>query len=265
MKLNINYSSQDNLLTRELSILSEVVAQTQAAEEVVTWSFGSDLAKNRLLVSLLKVFKDSEPQKIDCPQLDQIAGFSTFKLNPEIANKHVKEIEAGIAAEPLFPSVLKVPLSYLLDELVCNMQQHSGCTEGSIFVGINPHSNCLDVIVADHGITIYGSYVNAGKYLEYVSENPAEALSLAKDGFSTKNRPDAENRGYGISSNARMVVEGLNGSFSIISGSAVYLYTQKTGQQIIGSSDYFEWGGTTVIARIPLEIPPHFSFYDYIS
>lgn len=265
MKLNISYSPQDNLLSKELSILSEVVSQTQAAEEPVTLSFGSEIFENRLLVSLLRVFKDSEPNRIDCPLLNQIAGFSTFELDSEIANKHVKEIEARLVEDTLFPSALKVPLSYLLDELVCNMQQHSGCTEGSIFAGINRQTNSLDVIVADHGITIYGSYINSGKYLEYISDGPAEALSLAKDGFSTKNRPDAENRGYGISSNARMIVEGLNGSFSIISGSAVYLYSRKTGQQIIGSSDYFEWSGTTVIARIPLEIPSHFSFYEYIS
>ena len=56
MKLNISYSPQDNLLTRELSILSEVVAQTQAAEEVVTWSFESDLAENRLCSLIAKGF-----------------------------------------------------------------------------------------------------------------------------------------------------------------------------------------------------------------
>lgn len=87
MKLNICFSPQDNLLTRELSLLSEVVAQSQAAEDVVTWSLDSNLADNRLLASLLKVFRDSDPKKIICPQLDQIAGFSTFKLKPEIANK----------------------------------------------------------------------------------------------------------------------------------------------------------------------------------
>lgn len=264
MKFDLSKASEIQI-AKDLALLSEVVARTQVTKEPVIWEFDGAIEDHSILAALLVLFKESSSKKIISQELDSNTDILRFNLNSEEANNSVKQVEANISADSLFPTILKVPLSYLLDELVCNMQQHSGCKEGCIFAKINHKDNTLDILIADNGITIYGSYVNAGRYLEFIGESSAEALNLAKDGYSTKNRPNAENRGYGISSNAKMVVKGLHGCFSIISGAAVYHYTEQAGHQIIGSADFFEWNGTAVIARIPLNVPKDFSFYDYIA
>jgi len=49
--------------------------------------------------------------------------------------------------------------------------------------------------------------------IEEIGDNEAEALKFANEGYSTKNLPEAENRGFGISSTKSMIVEGLGGAF----------------------------------------------------
>lgn len=52
-----------------------------------------------------------------------------------------------------------------------------------------------------------------------------EAIKAANRGISSKNLPDAENRGYGIQTSKRMLVEGLGGQYLMISGGCLYLKT----------------------------------------
>ena len=52
---------------------------------------------------------------------------------------------------------LNSPLSYLLDELICNIQQHAHVDKGYAFIGYDFETKSIEVIVADTGITIYGS------------------------------------------------------------------------------------------------------------
>lgn len=86
----------------------------------------------------------------------------------------------------------------------------------------------------------------------------------AKDGYSTKNRPDAENRGYGISSNVKMITEGLDGTFAILSGNALMINLNGT-MQVASLPEDIEWQGTCVVIRIPIDPDRTFNLYDYIS
>lgn len=105
------------------------------------------------------------------------------------------------------------PLSYLLGELIDNMNEHSQGKHGYIFSQYLKKEDCIDLVLADDGITVLGSYVKAQKFLDEINGNDAEALRLANEGKSTKNLPNAENRGYGISSSKEMLSDGLHGSF----------------------------------------------------
>ena len=121
----------------------------------------------------------------------------------------------------------------------------------------------IDIALADNGITIFGSYVRAQRYLDLIGNSDAQALYYAKEGYSTKDLPNAENRGYGLSSNIKMIVEGLQGQFSIISGNALSIFdNQET--IVIELPEDIDWNGTLIIARIPLNIPNDFSIYTYI-
>ena len=89
-----------------------------------------------------------------------------------------------------------------------------------------------------------------------------ESISLAKNGYSTKDRPFAENRGFGISTNLKIVTDVLGGTFSIYSGKALYIKDKQSVKMIDLPYDV-EWNGTIVIARVPLP-PASFNMYNYI-
>lgn len=158
---------------------------------------------------------------------------------------------------------LKAAMSYFVSELVCNVEQHAGVKQGFGLVHYNAKSNRLLVGIADGGVSIYGSYVRAQKYLLEVGDSDAQALYLAQNGYSTKNLPNAENRGYGISTNSRMIVEGLGGTFTILSGNALF-YHSTAGKRIFALPEDLVWPGTMVLADIPVE-EKKFSLYDYIG
>lgn len=159
---------------------------------------------------------------------------------------------------------LNTPITYLLDELVCNIQQHAHVDKGHIFLGYNQDLNSIDIVIADFGITIYGSYVAAQKHLDKLGDSDADALNLAQNGYSVKNLPDTENRGYGISSNMSMVVDGLSGEFAVLSGNAFLLHS-KQSKKILSLPPEIDFKGTMVIVRIPDKISNNFDLYKYIG
>ena len=118
------------------------------------------------------------------------------------------------------------------------------------------------IVIADRGRTVYGSYVHTGKYWDEVSGDEAKALQIANEGFSTKDRPGAEHRGYGISSSREIVVNGFGGAFFMLSGTAFFRHTDKA-VDATNIPEAFRWDGTVVLIRLPLMIPEGFNIYEY--
>jgi len=75
-------------------------------------------------------------------------------------------------------------------------------------------------------------------------------MKAANSGISTKNLPDAENRGYGIITSKKMLVDGLSGNFVMLSGNALFLKS-KSVDQFSALPDIATWKGTIVAMRIP--------------
>lgn len=122
----------------------------------------------------------------------------------------------------------------------------------------------LYICLADTGITIYGSYINSGKYKNLISDKEADTLKLAVEGYSTKNKPNAESRGYGISTNIEMITDGLGGGFFIMSGGA--FYRNENGRSTyVNLPDDISWDGTIILVRIPLEVNEGFNYMKYIE
>lgn len=155
------------------------------------------------------------------------------------------------------------PLSYLISELVCNIQQHSESKYGYIYTQYLKGDNSLNICIADNGITIFGSYVKNGRYIDMINFSEANAIRLANEGYSTKNLPDAENRGYGISSSKRMIVDGLGGDFFMLSGGAFHRH-DRYGSSYIDLPESISWDGTIILIRIPLTIKPDFNYLKYL-
>lgn len=159
---------------------------------------------------------------------------------------------------------LNAPLTYLLDELICNIQQHAKTDKGYVYLSYNEGADAVEIVIADYGITIYGSYVAAQKHLDKLGDSDAEALNLAQKGYSVKNLPETENRGYGISSNIKMVVDGLHGEFAALSGNALLLQ-MATNRKILALPPEIDFKGTMIMVRIPAQVPDKFNMYDYMS
>lgn len=157
-------------------------------------------------------------------------------------------------------------MSYLLSELICNIQEHSHASLGFLSILCPEEDDCVSICIADNGITVHGSYIDSAKheYARLIGHDHAEALRYSTKGISTKNRPDNESRGYGISTNLKMVVNGLNGSFSIMSGNAFYR-RDIDSEQLINLPFGMNWDGTVVMVNIPLEQTANFNVYDYIE
>ena len=161
-------------------------------------------------------------------------------------------------------NMLNSPLTYLFDELICNIQQHAQVDKGYAYAEFNPATNTINIIIADWGVTIYGSYVAAQKHLDKLGNSDAEALNLAQNGYSVKNLPNAENRGYGISSNINMIVNGLHGEFATLSGNALMLHSAGK-RQILDLPSEVDFKGTMVLVSFPIDVPNDFNLYKYTS
>ncbi|MBD5290046.1 MAG: hypothetical protein HDS26_05100 [Bacteroides sp.] len=157
-------------------------------------------------------------------------------------------------------------IAYLMSELICNIQEHSGASHGFITIQCPDSDNAIYICIADNGITIQGSYLRAAKSAlsRLIGSDPAEALKYATRGISTKDRPDNESRGYGISTNLAMIVNGLKGSFYVLSGQ-VFFRSDQWGEQFVNLSDEMNWDGTLICVRIPLKQDRDLNVYDYIE
>jgi low affinity Fe/Cu permease len=187
------------------------------------------------------------------------------KINLNDSNEINRKIDENIASLcSLNDNIKKIKqsISYFLSEITDNMQQHADTDFGYIYTKHNDIDNQIEIILADGGMSIYGSYIKANKFIENIENSDILAVGIAKDGYSTKDRPEAENRGYGLSSNIKMINKGLNGDFAIMSGNALYI---SSIDKLIELPEQLDWKGTLVLAIIPTDIPSTFSFYDYIK
>ena len=192
-------------------------------------------------------------------------GVVTFALDDDSTAKVIEELKGQLRFYiPDVLNSLNMPLTYLLDELICNIQQHAQTDKGYAFLMYNKAARTIEIVIADFGITIYGSYVAAQKHLDKLGDSDAEALNLAQNGYSVKNLPDTENRGYGISSNMKMVVDGLHGEFAVLSGNALMLQAANN-RKILALPSEIDFKGTMIMVRIPAEVPDGFNLYDYMS
>lgn len=157
-------------------------------------------------------------------------------------------------------------LSYLISELICNIQEHSHSSYGYLMMQCPDIDDCITICIADNGISIHGSFQDKGReeYMRLIGSDHAEALRYSIKGISTKNLPGNESRGYGLSTNLDMVVNGLSGQFLLISGNAFYR-ADAEGEQFINLPTGMNWDGTIIMVRIPLKQNNNFNVYKYIE
>lgn len=151
-------------------------------------------------------------------------------------------------------------LKYMISETIDNITEHSDSDRGFICAQAYPSKGYLDICMADRGVTLLGSYQ---KLVDNEIESDIEAIKAANRGLSSKNLPDAENRGYGIYTSKKMLINGLGGQYMIMSGGAVYMKSRDVDGFFTLPRD-LRWNGTVVALRIPYQAP-QFNYINYIE
>lgn len=151
-------------------------------------------------------------------------------------------------------------LKYLIGELVDNISEHAKSDRAYIFTQAYPYKKYLDLCIADTGVTLLGSYRTLPN--NEIGSN-IEAMQAANRGISTKNLPEAENRGYGIRTSKNMLINGLGGSFVMISGNAIHA-RNRIVDKFLELPQTIEWKGTIIALRIPYQ-NKGFQYIDYVE
>ncbi len=141
-------------------------------------------------------------------------------------------------------------ISYLISEMTDNISDHSGSERGWLFAQYYPADRFIDICILDTGKTILNSYSDGG-FDEITTQ--AEAIQKATEGLSTK----SNERGRGIPTTRRLIVNGMQGKFGLVSGNAILQNERITTLPT-------NWPGTFLALRVP-QNPPNFNFYDYVE
>ena len=169
-------------------------------------------------------------------------------------------LESAIYANLKTPNNIINGLRYVIGEIIDNVTQHSKSNKGYIYPYINHDEGFIEVSIADCGIGLLGSY-NANNDKDICSD--IEAIQAANRGISTKNLPNAENRGFGIVTSKRMIIEGLKGAYIMMSGNALSLKGSSV-TQFLQLAPKMRFDGTIVIFRMPL-MANGFNYINYIE
>ena len=152
---------------------------------------------------------------------------------------------------------IKNAVSYLIDESVVNIVDHSLADRGFIFAQYYPTKNFMDVCIADGGIGVLNSYIN--NRFEGISNSP-DAIISAVNGQSTKD--DGKGRGYGIRTSKEMLVNGLKGKYFLLTGNG-FIVKNSLREEIISLPESKSWNGTIISLRIPILNNSEFIASDY--
>lgn len=184
---------------------------------------------------------------------------------PAQSNNDEKEaistvVENIIIRQLSIPGNVATGLKYMIEETLDNITEHSQSDRGFIFAQAYPQKGYLDLCIADRGVTLLGSYQ---KLVDNEIASDLEAIKAANRGISSKNLPDAENRGYGIYTSKQMLVDGLGGQYLMISGGNFYLKTPGF-DSLFNLPEGLRWNGTIIALRIPYNVEK-FNYVNYLE
>ena len=112
----------------------------------------------------------------------------------------------------------------------------------------------LEITFFDDGITIPGSFSKKG-----LKFSDSEALVQALNGLSAK----SQERGYGLSSNLKILTRGLQGEMFIASGRGAIHITKNT-PKLYKLQEEHRLEGTLISVRIPFPTP-QVNIYEFIN
>jgi hypothetical protein len=190
-----------------------------------------------------------------------IINFPSTRIETEttIRDKFLNVITQHLRNKLKLSGQLYSAISYLIDEAVNNIVDHSRTDRGYIFTQYYPQKEYMEIAIADNGIGILESYKNIN-YPDVLSNS--DALNKALEGISTK--PSAIGRGFGIRTSRKMLVKGLKGNYFLFSGDA-FLINTPVYEAIIKVDTKSSMSGTILFMRIPMQYSPDFQYINYVE
>lgn len=213
-----------------------------------------DIKAEEMPLSTLNVLLSENHGKGRVP----VVAFPTGSKDTDIKNAITSAIEDFIISESGLCSNVAQGLRYIADEIIDNITEHADTGEG--YVSACWDGKAVTICIADAGKTIYGSYVD-GNFDQIYSDQVA--LQAAVSGVSTKNLPGAENRGYGISTSADMIVRGLDSMIIMLSGRGL-LFRDSRRNDFTELPEPVFMPGTLVCFSMPIQ-KDGFSLYNHIG
>ena len=290
----------DDKIGNAFNSLFQIISSMEANEdEDVVWDFSKTIFVTPFFLLPLMLYKKQCGKNVECKNISTTlqSYFTTVHfdkgLTPEELNDGFSKYMESYSGKTYIPIInfpaseaqndikgdilsvvenilikqlgvkgeMRGALSYMLSETIDNITEHSFCDRGYIFAQYYPSRKYIDICIADNGITLLGSYLKAKK--EGIT-NDLEAIKNAGTGVSTKNLPDAENRGYGITTCKKMLAKGLKGTYFLFSGQAFHTMKEEESSYV-GLPDNVKWDGTIVALRIPYSENKDFKYLDYVE
>lgn len=187
-----------------------------------------------------------------------VISFPASSERTDIRNAITSAIEDFVVEEAAFDNNISTAFRYVVDEIIDNITEHADTPNG--FFIATWDQNAVTVCIADAGKTIYGSYLDL--QFEGIGSDQ-DALHAAVSGVSTKNRPGAENRGFGISTSVDMVIRGLDSTMVVLSGRGL-LIRNRVRNDFTELPEPIYMPGTLVCFTMPIH-KAEFTIYNHIG
>ena len=187
-----------------------------------------------------------------------VVSFPASGERTDVRNAITSALEDFVIGETGLERNIAAAFKYVSDEIIDNITEHADTPLGYLTAAWN--GEAVTVCIADGGKTIFGSYLD--RQFDNIASDQA-ALHAAVSGVSTKNRPGAENRGFGISTSADMVIRGLGSAMIILSGRGL-LIRNRERNDFTELPEPVYMPGTLVCFTMPVR-RDGFTIYDYIG
>lgn len=185
-----------------------------------------------------------------------------FKTHTDTIDSVTSGLQRVIQRQCSIPKELTSPLSYLIGEITDNIHDHSESDHGYIFSQYLKTEGYLNICIADFGISVFGSFFRSRILTDDDMKNEGVVLDMALHHKSTKNRPEAENRGFGLPTTKNMLVNGMSGEFFMLSGGAFHRH-DRNREETVTLPKELSWNGTIVLLKIPVSVPKGFNYLKY--
>lgn len=140
-------------------------------------------------------------------------------------------------------------INHTLNEMINNIYEHSpfgvnSTKKAYIYAQEYPNLEKLDICIRDDGLSIGGNFRSKG-----INVDDCEAIFKATSKNSTSKEKDEKDKGNGLWTTIRLVVEGNGGNILIVSGNG-YLYIESKEKYTYGklTENYFK--GTMISVRL---------------